>query len=388
MKEIAILGSTGSIGTQAVEVAEGMSGEVSIQAICARSNGELLLEQARRLGPRVACISDTGAASRFKDEFARIGTELLAGPEGLEELIGAYSYDLVLNSLVGSAGLVPTLRVLERGIDLALANKESLVAGGRLVMAAARESGARVIPVDSEHSAIFQCLAGEDRSGLRRIILTASGGPFRDTPAGELEKVTVADTLAHPTWSMGRKVTVDSATLMNKGLEVLEAHHLFGIGLDGIAVVVHPQSVVHSMVEMVDGSVLAHLGVPDMRIPIQYAITYPERRESPALFLSLEEYGNLSFERVDTDRFACLALAYRAGSSGETYPAAMNAANEEAVAAFLDGRIPFTGIAAVVEKALDGHRPLPGDSLGEIMEAELEARALAGEAIKGMEERR
>jgi 1-deoxy-D-xylulose-5-phosphate reductoisomerase len=379
LKEIAILGSTGSIGTQAVEVAAKLD-SVAVAALSAHSNGVLLAEQARATGARRAALSDPEASRRFAGDFKDIGVELLSGPEGVLELIDTGAYDLVLNAIVGSAGLAPTLEVLGRAIPLALANKESLVAGGKLVMGSARQNGVEIIPVDSEHSAVFQCLKGEDAAGMRRIILTASGGPFRTAPA-DLSTVTVEDALAHPTWSMGPKVTVDSATLMNKGLEVLEAHHLFSIGLDSVDVIVHPQSIIHSMVEMVDGSVLAHLGVPDMRIPIQYALTFPERAECPAKFLSLVESGELTFAEVDTGRFPCLRIAYEAGRSGGTYPAAMNAANEEAVAAFLDGRIKFNAIGAVVEGVIEKHRPLSGEDLEEIVEAESSARTDARKTI-------
>ncbi len=380
MKKVAILGSTGSIGTQALQVS-GRLGSVSVAAICAHSNGALLAEQARAVGARRAALSDPDAAHRFAADFNEIGVELYAGPQGILELINAEDYDLVLNAIVGSAGLAPTLEVLGRGIALALANKESLVAGGKLVMDAARRNGVEIIPVDSEHSAVFQCLQGEDAEGLRRVILTASGGPFRKEPA-DLSTVTVEQALAHPTWSMGPKVTIDSATLMNKGLEVLEAHHLFAVGLDSIDVIVHPQSIIHSMVEMVDGSVLAHLGVPDMRIPIQYSLTYPERAQCPAKFLSLAECRELTFAEVDTVRFTCLRIAYEAGRSGGTYPAAMNAANEEAVAAFLDGRVKFSAIGAVVEGVVETHRPLAGEDLEQIVEAENSARGAAREMIE------
>ncbi len=383
MKEIAILGSTGSIGTQAVEVASRLD-EVEVRALAAHSNGRALAEQARATGAGSAALADANAARRSSDLFDSIGVRLFGGPEGVLELLGSRSYDLVLNSIVGSAGLAPTLAVLERGIPLALANKESLVAGGNLVMEAARRSGVEIIPVDSEHSAVFQCLRGEDEAGVRRIVLTASGGPFLENPA-DLSKVTVSDALAHPTWSMGPKVTVDSATLMNKGLEVLEAHHLFSTGLDSIDVLIHPQSIVHSMVEMVDGSVLAHLGVPDMRIPIQYALTHPGRAGCPAEYLSLAEAGSLTFREVDAERFPCLGLAREAGRLGATFPAAMNAANEEAVAAFLAGALPFTGISAVVEKVLEGHEPLAGGSLQEIRRAEADARAAAEALISETE---
>lgn len=386
MKRLALLGSTGSIGTQAVEVVLGL-GDVEVTALSAHTSGELLAEQARLLGVKVAALSDPEAAGAHQEAFRSSGVELFAGPHGVLELLDSADHDLVLNSIVGSAGLEPTLKVVSAGQTLALANKESLVAGGALVMEAARASGASVIPVDSEHSAIFQCLLGEEPAGVRRIVLTASGGPFRGRDAASLKGVSVAEALAHPTWNMGPKVTIDSATLMNKGLEVLEAHHLFGVPLDRIEVLVHPQSVIHSMVEMVDGSVLAHLGVPDMRIPIQYAMTYPDREKSPADFLSLSDYGSLTFEEVDRAAFPALRLAYEAGESGGTVPAAMNAANEEAVAAFLSGRIAFTDMADVIRAVMERHERLDGSDLGQIREAEAEARRIAREEIAKKENR-
>lgn len=383
MKEIAILGSTGSIGRQALDVVARLD-TVSVAALCANKNGALLAGQARDTGARIAALADREQARAFKRTFDEMGVELLTGAEGVLELIGARPYGLVLNAMVGSAGLAPTLAVLEKGVPLALANKESLVAGGNLVMGAARRNGVEVIPVDSEHSAVFQCLRGENAAAVRRIILTASGGPFLESPA-DLSKVTAAEALAHPTWSMGPKVTVDSSTLMNKGLEVLEAHHLFSTELDAIDVVIHPQSIVHSMVEMVDGSVLAHLGVPDMRIPIQYALTHPDRSGCPAGYLSLVEAGSLTFAGADSARFPCLRLAREAGRLGRTYPAAMNAANEEAVGAFLEGRIRYTGIAMVVQGVMESHHALAGASLGDILDAEAEAREAANRLIDGME---
>ena len=387
MKSVAILGSTGSIGVQAVEVAALLADSITVEALSANSNGRLLVEQAELLRPKRAALVDPDAAGEFGGAFKGMGIDFYGGADGVEKLLEDSTFDLVLNSIVGFAGFMPTLKVLEQGIPLALANKESLVAGGRLVMDASRKNKAPVIPVDSEHSAIFQCLKGEDLSKLRRIILTASGGPFRDTPLEELAEVRVKTALAHPTWSMGPKVTVDSATLMNKGLEVLEAHHLFGVGLDEMEVIIHPQSIVHSMVEMVDGSVLAHLGVPDMRIPIQYAFTHPDRAPGPASFLSLSEHRNLSFEEVDDVRFPCIAIAYHAGRMGGTCTAALNAANEEAVGAFLTARIGFMDIPVVVERAIEGHTVLDGDTLDEIVAADGEARRLAHEVIAGLEGR-
>lgn len=385
MKRIAILGSTGSIGTQAVEVAAELGESVRVVALSANRKGEALAAQARALGVRSAYLDDDDAYGEYKAVFDEMGVELLTGPEGLRELIGNGRCDLVLNAVVGAAGLPATMAALRSRVPLALSNKESLVIAGTLVMEESKSGGVPIIPVDSEHSAVFQCLQGEDYDALRKIILTASGGPFRDTPAGELEEVTVPDALSHPTWEMGPKITVDSATLMNKGLEVLEAHHLFDVALDRIEVMIHHQSVVHSMVEMIDGSVLAHMGVPDMRVPIQYAMTFPERVRSPASFLSLVSTGELTFTDVDDRRFPCLGLAYRAGEAGGTYPAAMNAANEEAVAAFLEGRIRFTHIPVVVERVLDGHAALPGGNLDEVMSAESEARRYARRTVERLE---
>ena len=386
MRTVALLGSTGSIGTQAVEVAMSLD-SIRVCALAAATNGELMARQARELGVKVAALSDPEAARKHAPLFDAIGVELLAGPEGVRRIAASVECDLVLNAIVGSAGLDATLAVLERGLDLALANKESLVAGGKLVTETARASGASIIPVDSEHSAIYQCLLGEDARDLRRIILTASGGPFRERPAGSLGEVTVEETLAHPTWSMGPKVTVDSATLMNKGLEVIEAHHLFAVDMDRIDVLIHPQSVVHSMVEMVDGSVLAHLGVPDMRIPVQYAMTRPRRAPSLAESLSLASYVELTFFEVDGERWPALELAYGAARRGGTCPAALNAANEEAVAAFLAGRIGFERISDVVGEAVERHERLEGSTLQEIRQGEAQARRLASELIEKAEKR-
>lgn len=382
---MAVVGSTGSIGTQAIDVCACIGARVA--ALSAHSNGELLLEQATDCNVLLACLTDPVAASRYSDDFKREGIPLYKGAQGLEEMIGEVDCDIVLNALVGSAGLVPTLAVLRRGIDLALANKESLVAGGRLVMDAAKDSGSLLLPVDSEHSAIFQCLQGERREQLKRIILTASGGPFRRLNKERLAHVTVDMALAHPTWNMGPKVTIDSATLMNKGLEVLEAHHLFGVGLDSIDVVVHPQSVVHSMIEMVDGAVLAQMGVPDMHLPIQYAFTYPDRMRSLAGDLSLVEAGELTFEPADEQRFPCLILAYEAGRRGGTAPAAMNAANEEAVRAFLSRRIAFTSIPTVIEEALETVEDRRVSVVDDVLSAESEARLVASGAIGRLEKR-
>lgn len=385
MKKVAVLGSTGSIGKQAFDVIQKLGDEISVAAMSSFRNGDLLINQVSTVGARKACLIDPYASNRYAPEFESAGVEFFSGARGLLEMIQSDSYDLVLNGISGSAGLSPTLKALEQKTVLALANKESLVAGGDLVMSKVKESGSQLIPVDSEHSAIFQCLLGQDRAALRRVMLTASGGPFRELPTEKFEAVTVKEALAHPTWTMGSKITIDSATLMNKGLEVLEAHHLFDVGLDEINVVVHPQSVIHSMIEMADGSVIAQMGVPDMRVPIQYSLTYPRRTANPGEFLSLTEYGKLTFEEVDRNKFSCLEIAYCAGREGKTYPAAMNAANEEAVSAFLSEKIKFTDIPVVIQKVLDKHEALSGSSLDEILAAEQEARIHAHEVINMLE---
>jgi 1-deoxy-D-xylulose-5-phosphate reductoisomerase len=310
---------------------------------------------------------------------------VLAGNEGLVELIVSSGCDLVLNALVGSAGLGPSVAALGEGIDLALANKESLVVGGELVMTLAEATGAQVIPVDSEHSALFQLVNAEQRPGtIDKLVLTASGGPFRGRSAAELDGVTRDEALAHPTWDMGGKITIDSATLMNKGLEVIEAMHLFGVPLERIDVVVHPQSIVHALVQLNDGASLAHMGHPDMRVPISYALHYPERVDVPVPPLDLAEVGQLTFEPPDEDAFPCLRLAREAARAGGTAPCAMNAANEVAVQAFLDGAIPFTAIADVIERALDAHEPRPIHHFNVLYGADAEARERARELVAGV----
>jgi 1-deoxy-D-xylulose-5-phosphate reductoisomerase len=380
VRRIAILGSTGSIGTQALDVVE-RSSELEVVALAAGSQWEPLLAQAQKLGvPRIA-LADEAAAARASEAWT--GGEVLAGPDGLVSLITETECDLVLNALVGSAGLGPTIAALGEGIDLALANKESLVVGGELVMALAEATGAQVIPVDSEHSALFQLLNAEPRPGtVERLVLTASGGPFRGRTAAELAEVTPRDALAHPTWEMGGKITIDSATLMNKGLEVIEAHHLFGVPYERIDVVVHPQSIVHSLIDLNDGASLAHLGHPDMRVPISYALHYPERADVPVKPLDLAEVGQLTFERPDPATFACLRISREAARAGGTAPCVMNAANEVAVQAFLDGQIPFTGIADVIERALDALPAEPVRHFSDLYRADAAARERARELLE------
>jgi 1-deoxy-D-xylulose-5-phosphate reductoisomerase len=369
VRRILIVGSTGSIGTQALDVVE-RSGELEIAGLAAASSWELLLEQAGRFGVDRLALADPDAAARA-GEHARV----LSGPEGLVELIVETDCDLVLNALVGSAGLGPTVAALGEGIDLALANKESLVVGGELVTALAEATGAQLIPVDSEHSALFQLLASERPGTVDRLVLTASGGPFRGRT--DLEAVTVEEALAHPTWRMGGKITIDSATLMNKGLELIEAHHLFGVPYDRIDVVVHPQSIVHALVHLNDGASLAHLGYPDMRVPISYALHHPERADVPVRTLDLAEVGELTFEAPDEATFACLRLAREAARAGGTAPCVLNAANEVAVHAFLRGELSFTGIGRVIESTLSDLPARPVRHFADLYEADAEAREVA-----------
>ena len=369
MRRILIVGSTGSIGTQALDVVE-RSDELEVAGLAAASSWELLLEQAGRFGVDRLALADPDAAARAGEH-----TQVLSGPEGLVELIVETDCDLVLNALVGSAGLGPTVAALGEGIDLALANKESLVVGGELVTALAEATGAQLIPVDSEHSALFQLLAGERHGTVDRLVLTASGGPFRGRT--DLEAVTVEEALAHPTWRMGGKITIDSATLMNKGLELIEAHHLFGVPYEAIDVVVHPQSIVHALVHLNDGASLAHLGYPDMRVPISYALHHPERADVPVPTLDLAELGSLTFEAPDEATFACLRLAREAAQAGGTAPCVLNAANEVAVHAFLRGELSFTGIARVIESTLAELPARPVRHFSDLYAADGEAREVA-----------
>jgi 1-deoxy-D-xylulose-5-phosphate reductoisomerase len=369
VRRILIVGSTGSIGTQALDVIE-RSDELEVAGLAAGSSWELLLEQAGRFGVERLALADPDAAARAGEHAG-----VLSGPEGLVELIVETDCDLVLNALVGSAGLGPTVAALGEGIDLALANKESLVVGGELVMALAEATGAELIPVDSEHSALFQLLAGERPGTVDRLVLTASGGPFRGRT--DLDGVTVEEALAHPTWSMGGKITVDSATLMNKGLELIEAHHLFGVPYERIDVVVHPQSIVHAMVHLNDGASLAHLGYPDMRVPISFALHHPERADVPVPTLDLVELGELTFEAPDEATFGCLRLAREAALAGGTAPCALNAANEVAVHSFLRGELAFDGIARVIGVTLDELPARPVRHFSDLYEADAEAREVA-----------
>ena len=378
-RRLLVLGSTGSIGTQALDIV-GRSGELELVGLSAESSWEALVEQAGRFGVRRIALADADAGARAAEAWT--DGEVLVGAQGLVELVVSSGADLVLNALVGSAGLGPTVATLGEGIDLALANKESLVVGGELVTQLAEATGARIIPVDSEHSTLHQLIDGAGAGTVDRLVLTASGGPFRGRSRAELEDVTVEEALRHPTWDMGGKITIDSATLMNKGLELIEAHHLFGTPYEAIDVVVHPQSIVHSYIQLCDGAALAHLGNPDMRVPISYALHHPERVDVPAVRpLDLAEVGALTFEPVDVDAFPCLRLARDAANAGGTAPCVLNAANEVAVHAFLDGRLGFMGIPAVIEEALERLPPQPVRAFESLYEADREARAVTGELV-------
>jgi 1-deoxy-D-xylulose-5-phosphate reductoisomerase len=378
-RRIAILGSTGSIGAQALDVISRSRDELSVVALSAAGSWETLLEQARRHGVRKVAIADPDAAAQASEAWT--GGEVLSGPDGVVRLIADCECDMVLNAIVGSAGLLPTVATLTEGIDLALANKESLVVGGELVTALSQATGAAIIPVDSEHSALHQLLASEPPGTVDRLILTASGGPFRGLKRDDLAGATIEQALAHPTWAMGGKITIDSATLMNKGLELIEAHHLFGTPYEQIDIVVHPQSIVHSLVQLCDGATLAHLGYPDMRVPISYALHHPDRVDVPVRPLDLVEVGALTFEPVDEETFSCVRLAREAARAGGTAACTLNAANEVAVHAFLQGRLRFLDIAAVIEETLTTLPPQPVHSFESLGEADAEARRVAGELV-------
>ncbi|MFZ0090771.1 MAG: 1-deoxy-D-xylulose-5-phosphate reductoisomerase [Solirubrobacteraceae bacterium] len=380
-RRVVILGSTGSIGVQALDVVSRSSpDELEVVGLSAGTDWEALISQAAAHRVSRIALADPDAAARAAEAWT--DGEVLAGSDGLVSLITEATCDLVLNGIVGSAGLVPTVAALGEGIDLALANKESLVVGGELVIALAEATGAAIIPVDSEHSALHQLLAGEGPGTVERLILTASGGPFRGRKPAELQSVTVDQALAHPTWTMGGKITIDSATLMNKGLELIEAHHLFGTAYADIDVIVHPQSIIHSLIQLCDGATLAHLGYPDMRVPISYGLRYPERADVPVRPLDLAELGALTFEPVDIDTFACLRLAREAGIAGGTAPCTLNAANEIAVHAFLGGRLRFLEIAEVIEETLSRLPERQVHSFGALAEADAEARRLATELVE------
>ncbi len=375
MRKVVILGCTGSIGTQALEIVR-RSGELQVVGLAAGRGADQAVEQAREHGVPALALADGDAAERARSLWSG---QVLAGEEGITELIASSGADLVLNGIVGAAGLGPTIVALSEGIDVALANKESLVIGGELVTALAEGTGARLLPVDSEHSALFQLIRSEPPGSVERLVLTASGGPFRGRR--DLSGITPADALDHPTWDMGGRITVDSATLMNKGFEMIEAFHLFGVPYERIEVVVHPQSIVHSLVHLNDGASLAHLGYPDMRVPISYALHFPERADVAVERLDLAAVAELSFEAPDTGTFACLRLAREAGEAGGTAPCVLNAADEVAVAAFLGGEIPFTAIPEVVEAAMAESGAAAVTHFDDLYAADADARRRARELV-------
>ena len=385
MKNIAILGSTGSIGRSALQVVEQFPDRLQVVALAAGRNIDLLAEQIHRFRPRLAAVFDLQLAKDLTSRLQPgIEVEVVAGSQGYQQVASCAEAEMILSSMVGAAGLIPTLSAIRAGKDVALANKETLVMAGALVMGEVRRSQVELLPVDSEHNAIFQAMAGHRREDLKRILLTASGGPFLNMPKEQLESVTPTQALAHPNWAMGPKISIDSATLMNKGLEVIEAKWLFDVPVEKIDVHVHPQSIVHSMVEYVDGSVIAQMGIPDMRIPIAYALAYPERLELDLPRLDFFTVQTLTFQEPDLNRFPCLKLAFAACKAGGTMPAVLNAANEVAVQAFLDNRIPFSGIPRLVNQAMEEHALDPAAELEAILEADAWARRRTEEIIDSM----
>lgn len=370
MKKIAILGSTGSIGTQTLDMIRAHSDELEVVALAAGSNKERLKEQIREFHPELVSLSDEKKAQELKEELAGEAVEVVCGMDGLIEVAGIDSADVVVTAVVGMMGILPTMEAIRKGKDIALANKETLVTAGHLIIPMAREYGVSILPVDSEHSAIFQCLQGEPKKALDKILLTASGGPFRGKNAEFLETVTLEDALNHPNWSMGPKITIDSSTMVNKGLEVMEAKWLFGVDYSQIEVVIQPQSIIHSMVQYIDGAVIAQLGTPDMRVPIEYALFYPERRSLPGNRLDFSKLSQITFEKPDYKVFRGLSLAIEAGKTGGTMPTVFNAANERAVAKFLKGEIKYTDIVRSIEKCMDAHKVSAHPDLEEILATE------------------
>jgi 1-deoxy-D-xylulose-5-phosphate reductoisomerase len=373
MKKLTILGSTGSIGTQTLDVIGHDPEAYEVDGLAAGGNVSLLIEQAKRFRPKTVCLSNKALADEAKLHLPP-GTKVLYGEEGLIEIAASTEADTVVTAIVGSRGLDATLAAIEAGKHIGLANKETLVTAGHLVMKRAAEKGVTILPIDSEHSAIFQCLNGEPRSAVKRITLTASGGSFRDRTREQLKDVTVAEALNHPNWSMGAKITIDSATMANKGLEVIEAHWLFGLDYERIGVLIHPESIIHSYVEFVDNSIVAQLGLPDMRVPIQYALTYPDRRPTPTESLDLAKVAELHFRPMDFERYPCLRMAYESGRAGRSMPTVFNAANETAVARFLGGEIAFLDIERVIERVLERHRVVEVPDARAIAETDAWAR--------------
>ena len=384
-KKITILGSTGSIGVNALDVISQNSSDYAVVGLAAGRNIALLQDQIRRFRPSVAAVlreDDATELRRLLGSNQRTG--ILWGPHGYRELVAEKESHVVVSAMVGASGLIPTWEAILAGKDIALANKETLVMAGKLIMEKAAERNIKILPVDSEHSAVFQCLEGQQRNLVKRIILTASGGPFLHRPKQELDRVHAEDALRHPNWKMGKKITIDSASMMNKGLEVIEAHWLFGVDFSRIDVIIHPQSIIHSMVEFRDGSILAQIGIPDMRVPISYALSYPERAELPSCRLDLLHAGKLEFMEPDMEKFPNLRLAYEAGKSGGGMPAVLNAANEIAVEKFLEGKIGFTDMTVLIKKTMAEYEPKGALSMDEILKADQWARERANLIFQGM----
>ena len=375
MRKIVLLGSTGSIGTQTLDVVRNNKEELTVVGIAANSSVDKVEEQVREFHPMYVAMFDEMAAKKLQEKISDLGIKVLSGMEGLLEIVSVPEADTVLTAVVGMIGIQPTIKAIEAGKDIALANKETLVCAGHIIMPLAKEKGVSILPVDSEHSAIFQSLNGEPRGKVEKILLTASGGPFRGKKKSELENMTAADALKHPNWDMGPKVTIDSSSLVNKGLEVMEARWLFDVSLDNIEVIVHPQSIVHSAVQYVDGAVIAQLGVPDMKLPIQYALFYPDRRPMAEKRLDLFELHSLTFEKPDTDTFRGLKLAFDAARRGGSMPTVFNAANEMAVKRFLKGDIKYLQIYEMIEKAMENHKVIENPGVEEILAAEKETYA-------------
>jgi len=381
MKRISILGCTGSIGTQALQVVDFLRDHLEVVGLAARSNVDLLEQQIEHFNPRMAALSDEASADLLRARVKSKDVKVFGGRDGVVQVATMPEADMVLSSIVGIAGLIPTLEAIKAGKNVALANKESLVTAGSIVMKAAIEAGVSILPVDGEHSAIFQCLSADEKQNVNKLILTASGGPFRDKSIDELSDVSPMQALNHPNWTMGRRITVDCATLMNKGFEVIEARWLFNMDISKIDVIIHPESIIHSMVELIDGSILAQLSTADMRLQIQLALTYPERRKSSVPYLKLSQVGSMTFQEPDMEQFPCLGYAYEAGRTGGTMPAAVNAADEVAVEAFLNRRIGFLDIPGIVKQTMEAHQPVLNPALEDIMSSDRWARDFAEKVI-------
>ena len=374
-KRIAVLGSTGSIGTQTLEVVRSNAQELEVVALAAGTSVRKMEEQIREFHPKVACMWNEEASRELKDLVADLEVKVVCGMEGLLEIATLPEADVVLTAVVGMIGIRPTITAIEAGKDIALANKETLVTAGHIIMPLAKKHGVKILPVDSEHSAIFQSLNGEPKNKVEKILLTASGGPFRGWTREQMKNIQVENALKHPNWSMGRKITIDSSTMVNKGLEVMEAKWLFDVELDQVQVVVHPQSIIHSMVQYVDGAIIAQLGTPDMKLPIQYALFYPDRRPMNGKRVDFFELGSITFEKPDPENFEGLALAYQAARTGGSLPTVFNAANEKAVALFLDRKIGYLEITDLIRGAMEAHKVIPNPDVQQILEAEKAAYA-------------